>query len=279
MMAEIVLTPPESKKLIAKAIASLKEVKQALKSGYIVIKHGTTNAFVFKEITGEEPKPPYVCGIVTPDATCVDELGSASRINKGHSHYWVVEKGEILDNPNLEEIFGTLKKGDVFVSGANALDLFGNAAILIAAKNAGTFGKVYIQLTSSEVTHIIPASLEKVVFNPIQDIIKKLKLCEIKYAMGLPVRVLPLFGKVITEIEALRTIANVDVIQIAAGGVAGAYGAVVLGVMGDDREVEKILKVVEEVKGTQDYPVKISNCNTCLFKNLTYCFERGRYKW
>ena len=60
------LTPTESKRLIAKAVAVLPEVKRALEQSIIVIGRGTTNAFVAEEVTGDklEPKCDYAAGII-----------------------------------------------------------------------------------------------------------------------------------------------------------------------------------------------------------------------
>ena len=50
MLAEVVLTSSESKRLIGKAVASMEVVKETLKSGLIIIIKGTTNSYVAEEI-------------------------------------------------------------------------------------------------------------------------------------------------------------------------------------------------------------------------------------
>ncbi|MFC2002033.1 hypothetical protein ACFLUZ_06005, partial [Chloroflexota bacterium] len=50
--AIVVLNSSESKRLIAKAVAVLPEVKAALKKGTLIIGWGGTNAFVAEEILG-----------------------------------------------------------------------------------------------------------------------------------------------------------------------------------------------------------------------------------
>lgn len=52
--ALVALTPSESKRVIAKGVAALPEVKRAMKPGLIVIGRGTTNAFVAEELTGDK---------------------------------------------------------------------------------------------------------------------------------------------------------------------------------------------------------------------------------
>ena len=46
----IVLTPSESKRLIAKGVRKLEEVERALEHGTIIIGLGTTNAYVAEEL-------------------------------------------------------------------------------------------------------------------------------------------------------------------------------------------------------------------------------------
>ena len=52
MRALLVLTPAESKRLIAKAVAAMPEIKKAKEHAQIVIGHGSTNVCVAEEILG-----------------------------------------------------------------------------------------------------------------------------------------------------------------------------------------------------------------------------------
>lgn len=62
MQAQITLTPPESKALIAKAVVSLDSVKRALKEGIILLGSSTTCAFVLEELTNKKVEKGYGCG-------------------------------------------------------------------------------------------------------------------------------------------------------------------------------------------------------------------------
>ena len=66
MRIQITLTPPESKKLIAKAVAKLDIVKEALSNGMILVGSSTTCAFVLEELTGKKITEGYGCGITIP---------------------------------------------------------------------------------------------------------------------------------------------------------------------------------------------------------------------
>ena len=73
MLAQIVLTPAESKKLIAKAIARLDAVQQAAQKGIVALHPSSSTYFIVEEITGQKPKTNYwVCGVVTPRGMCVE---------------------------------------------------------------------------------------------------------------------------------------------------------------------------------------------------------------
>ena len=73
MLAQIVLTPAESKKLIAKAIVRLESVRQAARKGIVALHPSSSTYFIVEEITGSKPKTNYwVCGVVTPKGMCVE---------------------------------------------------------------------------------------------------------------------------------------------------------------------------------------------------------------
>ena len=56
-----ILTVAESKRLIAKAVAQMPIVKNALANGMVIIIKGTTNAYVAEEITGKKAEPCSIC--------------------------------------------------------------------------------------------------------------------------------------------------------------------------------------------------------------------------
>lgn len=52
MRASFVLTPAESKRLIAKAIVMKKEIKKAMENAYIILCEGSTNVMIAQELFG-----------------------------------------------------------------------------------------------------------------------------------------------------------------------------------------------------------------------------------
>ena len=56
--ATVVLNPAESKRLLAKTVASLPEIKNAYANGRLLVSTCSTSALVLEELTGEK-LPPY----------------------------------------------------------------------------------------------------------------------------------------------------------------------------------------------------------------------------
>ncbi|MHC4704557.1 MAG: hypothetical protein ACYTFQ_28760, partial [Planctomycetota bacterium] len=67
VQAQVVLTVSESKRLIAKAVAQMPVVKEALRDGMIIIAKGTTNTYVAEELLGRKiARGAYVLGRTYP---------------------------------------------------------------------------------------------------------------------------------------------------------------------------------------------------------------------
>jgi hypothetical protein len=63
MKAAFTLIPSESRRLIAKAVIQMKEVKIAKKKAYIILGGGTTNGYVAQELLGRRDiEPVFTAG-------------------------------------------------------------------------------------------------------------------------------------------------------------------------------------------------------------------------
>jgi len=246
MLAEVVLTPSESKRLIGKAVASMEVVKEALKSGLIIIIKGTTNSYVAEEILKEPiEKGKYGRGIVVPGRlSFVPDEESIPDI--------IIEKGKVRKDLSLEEAVKMLKPGDVLIKGANALDSNGITGVFIGRlpiTEGGTIGLSLGTVVGRGVNFIIPVGLEKLIPTPIREVVTQLNDKEVSLAMGLTVNVMPTMGKVVTEIEAFKILTGVETVNIGAGGVGGAEGARIFLLKGDEETVKKAFNLVQSIKG------------------------------
>jgi hypothetical protein len=221
-------------------------VKEALKSGLIVIIKGTTNSYVAEEILKEPiEKERYGRGIIVP--------GSLSYLpDKESIPDIIIEKGKVRKDLSLEEAVKMLKTGDVLMKGANALDPDGITGIFLArlpTTDGGTIGRSLGTVVGRGVNFIIPVGLEKLIPVSIREVVTQLNDREVNLGMGLTVNVMPAMGKVVTEIEAFKILTGVEAINMGAGGVGGAEGARIFLLKGDEEVVKKAFNLVQSIRG------------------------------
>jgi hypothetical protein len=245
MLAEVVLTPSESKRLIGKAVASMEVVKEAFRSGLIIIVRGTTNSYVAEEILKKPiEKERYARGIVVP--------GMLSHLSDEESiPDIIIEKGKVRKDLNFEEAVKMLKSGDVLIKGANALDQDGITGVFLAhapSSDGGTSGRFLGTVVGRGVNFIIPISLEKLIPISIREVVTQVS-SKVDLFMGAAVSVMPTMGKVVTEILAFKILTGVEAINVGAGGVDGAEGARIFLLKGDDKNVTKAFNLVQSIKG------------------------------
>jgi hypothetical protein len=245
MKRQVVLTVAESKRLIARGVTALPEVKRAMKEGMVVIATGTTNGYVLEELLGKDiDKRRYRSGITTPR--------DPDRLMEPHGEPIrdiVFRNGRIVEELDRYDAVDYMSRGDIYIKGANALDYIGQiAGVLIGSPSGGTVGAVLGQIIGKKIHLVIPIGLEKLVFEDLKDL-HRITTDEDYEGPGL----WPIVGTIITEIEALKILTGVDATLYAAGGIAGAEGSVRLIVMGEDEEVEAALEIVESIKGEPRY--------------------------
>ncbi len=244
--ATVVLTPVESKRLIAKCVVNLPEVRKALKEGIIIVAGGTTNGYIVREITGEDiDVQKYTAGRIFEGK--LDTTDKSERIKP-----FVLLKG-IKQNIPVQEILEEFTQDDVFIKGANAIDSWGNAAILAANPMGGTLGRSWGTVVSRGAHLICPAGLEKLIPS-VKDAVASAGQLKFKYNMGKAVGVLELSGaRVITEIQAMQILYELEAVHIASGGVMGSEGSVVLAVAGEKKKIEEMWNEIEAIKNLKNY--------------------------
>jgi hypothetical protein len=245
MKKQIILTVSESKRLIAKAVKELPQVKKAMKKGIVSVPTGTTNAMVLQELLDETfDLRRYRRGITTPKKP---ERHPEQQLEPMKDIVFVNGKPDpSLNRYNCVEKMGP---GDIYIKGANALDYVNyTVGILIGDPKGGTIGGVLGHLIGKKIELIIPVGLEKLVYSDINDLHLLVSETDSKGPS-----LWPLTGTIITEIEALNVLAGVDSVLLASGGIAGAEGAVRLLVFGDEKTVENTLGLIESIKGEPPY--------------------------
>jgi hypothetical protein len=279
MLAQIVLTPAESKKLIAKAVAKLEAVQKAAKKGIVALHPSSSTYFIIEEITGSKPKTNYwVCGVVTPRGMCVEMamvLGSGLTPDEKSADpgdlqgTWVIEKGQLGSEEKLSSLLYRMTPSDVYIKGVNALDPEGNVGILFGLE--GSMGYIQAARRKRGFTLIYPAGLEKLIPLSVKEAAKAAKLARYEFGMGMPVGLYPCpIGVTVTEVLAIKMLSGASAIPIASGGLGGAEGAITIVLKGKADEVKKALDFVEQSKGARLPDLRLCNCNACPVPNCRF---------
>ena len=248
VQAQILLTVAESKRLIAKAVAELPEVKRALEKGTIVITKGSTNAYVAEEILGAEiDKNGYVIGAFIPS-----KAAGWPGFNPDMGEV-ILRNGSPQNDLDLAGAAGILEPGDVVIKGGNALDYENKlVGVVIGSPTGGTVGKIIPSAVGRKAHIIIPIGLEKLVAGNLVDISNNLRN-PMPEKGEIPSMFL-MSGTIITEIEAIESLAGVKAFHAASGGLDGAEGAVWLIVRGTSESVDRALAIVSDIHGEPPFP-------------------------
>ena len=280
MRALFVLTTSESKRLIGKAVARMELVQRAREKGKLLISHGSTNVYVIEEILGKEMaselwcRDHYVSGVLLRGNLC-------TILGTDKPPILILNKGKV-EAPALTmaEILKGFDQNSAFIKGANCLDPEGNTAAFVAHPEGGTIGWAIGHLWAQGIPLITPVGLEKL----IPSVKKAVSLCgqqTFDYCQGLKVGLVPMIGaQVVTEIEALKTLAGVEAFHIASGGQSGSEGAVTLVCEGEPASVRKAIDLVESIKGEPPLLPRKAICETCVLTSPAqpkdYKFEGSR---
>ncbi|MBR2991604.1 MAG: hypothetical protein IKF51_09145 [Solobacterium sp.] len=242
MKTQILLTPAAGKALIAEALVHSETVRKALKEHTIAIIKGTGNAYIADRLLKEIGEPfsstGYNRGITVPKGTSLPPSQHDDTI---------IVKGVLQKGLTVFDIAAELGPGDILFKGANALDLNQHACgILIGNPTGGTMNAVY-QAHEQGAAVIHPVGTEKRVGRSIDELIG------MNHDAGL--RMFKGCGQVVTEIDAFRDLWGVEAEILAAGGVAGAEGAVWYLVEGPEERIKRCREELSSIELTPLYRI------------------------
>ncbi len=247
-MKQFVLTPAAGKRIMAMALATHPAIQTSLKSGTVAIIAGTTNGYVAEEILksiGQADgfsRRRFLRGIVLPPWHKTTEDGRLPD-ESGFPGDAIIVNGIWQKGKTIFDVVDDLTEGDIILKGANALDLsHRQAAILIGHPKVGTTSAVLQAVVGRRVRLIMPVGLEKRVPGDLMELAARLNA---PGASGH--RLLPVPGKIFTEIDAIKHLTGAEAEMVAAGGVGGAEGSVWLAISGNEEQevaAEKLLKAV-----------------------------------
>jgi len=91
----------------------------------------------------------------------------------------------------------------------------------MGAPAGGTLGRALGQVVRQGIPFIVPVGLEKMIFGSVIEAAGKMGVEKIDRSMGMPVGLMPVFGKVVTELQALQVLAGVEPARWAPAGWPG----------------------------------------------------------
>lgn len=241
--AMVVLTPYESRRLIAKAVAKLPAVENAMKNGWIIVATGSSTGYVAEELLGEPiVKENFVSGHITAGET----WGTPK--NPDYIFPIVLHKGKRLFM-KPEEALAQFTAADVFIKGANAVDPEYRTAVFAADDMGGTMGWSLGAILARGAQLVMPVGLEKLVAS-VPAVARHAGSKTYQYATGLKFGMVPVVSAtVVTEIQALEGLFAVEAFHAGGGGIAGSEGAVALILEGPEADLAKAFEFVKSIKG------------------------------
>ena len=247
-MKQFIITTAAGKRLIGKALAVHPVLRNALVSATVVIIAGTTNGYVAEEVfadigSGESfSRHRFFRGITLPPSRPTTKTGRLPD-EKQFPGDVVFIKGIYQKGKTIFDVADDLKEGDIILKGANAVDpVRKRAAILIGDPKGGTILRALQAVVGHRVRLILPAGLEKRVFEDLDTIAA---LMNAPGSFG--PRLLPVPGEIFTEIEAVRLLSGATATLVAGGGVGGAEGSIWLAISGTPKQMDSAEKILKSV--------------------------------
>jgi len=244
MKAAFTLIPAESRRLIAKAVVQMEEIKIAKQKAYIILNGGTTNGYIAQELLGMRELEPqkFTAGTNTHRLLCVTDA------DKRTPFPIILYRGE-RSSKTLPEALEDFHIETVLVKGANAIDPEGNVGVITSGFDGGTIGATYGTATSQGLKYIFAVGLEKLVVS-VKEASAWAGAKTMDYTMGADFGMFCIpNGIVVTEIEALKILADVEAKHIASGGVGESAGAVVVVMKGDLKAHAKNVPIPANMPG------------------------------
>lgn len=252
-MKQFLITPSAGKRLIAHGILKHPDIRRVLDDEILVIIAGTTNSYIAEELLksiGEDTfkLEGFFRGITVPPTF------DHEKIEKLHENFpgdIIIRDGEWEPGKTIFDVIDQLKKGDVILKGANALNIKKRkAAIYIGHPEGGSILASLQAVVGRRDKLIIPVGLEKRVLGDLDKVAAKLNSLEAEGP-----RMLPVIGEVFTEIEAIKILSGASAELVAAGGVSGAEGGIWLLVSGSKKEIQKAEKIIDLVSMEPPYKI------------------------
>jgi len=269
VVAQVVLTASESRKLIARAVSQLEEVRRALRHSKIIVGSSSISPDILEALGfGEIPEGErglYICGMIRGEGLCTTDFDKARDIS-------FIDGGRLVERagPDFLKSFGA---GDVYIKSPNILDRNGVAGVLAGAPKCGFVGHMAYGFKDQAYNIVAPTFLLKSAPVDLENLTETVSPEDytrdasghVRYSCGMPVNLVPLPKRtiVITEIEAIGKVFGLSARPIGMSGVGSGADAVALSVEGSEDDVQSFWEYVCDIKGSNPIATYPSDCRKC----------------
>jgi hypothetical protein len=243
---QVTLTVAEGKKLIAKAVCALPEVRRARDQGRLLLMGGTTVSAVSEELGFGGM---WISGRIDAHG-CRATTRAAGPDTAPHN--WLISGGVATSaDADIGETVCGMTRDDVVVVGANVLDMQGRAAVAFAGLAGGGRGRALQLVACQGIPTIVAVGLEKLVPGTVARAVQVSGRVAPDGAMGCAVGLHPVDGKVVTELESFQILYGVTPTVIAGGGLSGGEGSKTFVLEGTEEQVRAAARGVRGIKGAK----------------------------
>jgi hypothetical protein len=243
-MQQFVITPQAGKRLIAKALAAQRAVREAAAGGTLVIVAGTTNAYVAQEVLATMGLAQDFSMRGFHRGWTLAPGADAAALAADFTGDVVISKGQWLRGKQIFDVAETLTGADVILKGANALDVDRRqAAVQVGHPQCGTAAECVKAAVGRRVRMIVPIGLEKRVPGDLHALAQA-----VNDPSSQGPRLLPLPGLAFCELDAVELLTGASTCITAAGGVYGAEGCVWLGISGSGDQQRAAAELIRSIE-------------------------------
>ena len=193
--AQFTLTAQEAKRLIALCVFQTPQFQTAFTNHRVVFK-GSTTVSALSQLAVDTPL--RICGRMTETGMRANGIDCTS----AHTLLW--EHGTMRNiDDDVEDVLKSFTPDDLFIIGANAIDVHGNAALLIGSAGGGGYGHMMGAMYTEGFQTLILATSDKLIAGNLQTLYSTVYRKHCDYAYGMACGLAPVHGTVITEVDAI----------------------------------------------------------------------------
>lgn len=238
---QVTLTGNESKRLIAQAAAQMPQVQNCLSGGHKLLLAGGTTVSAMSEELGYGPM--RISGRI-------DAGGTRSAQGSGPApHNLLVQGGQAVNvDKTIQSVVEQMETNDLIITGANAIDPHGRAALAFAAMGGGSRGHALHSAYMQGIPTIVLCGLNKLIPD-LGIAMAHSGRSGVDRSMGAAIGLYNIFGPIITEIKAFELLFDVQAAVIAGSGIDSGEGSRTFILLGEMEKVYRAWEYVLSIKG------------------------------